>query len=375
MSMGFSAATHTQPHQMNTDVPPQVEICASANGQPQTPYFSATPLTSGKQPLPQPHAAAASTKEATSVNKSAHAKRTSDECEIMTQTAERFNSCLAHDQELVSHPDVDSQFVDEEDVINRLLPYHIFQQPKEDLGLVILGKGKEKVAEVEWKEEIQVIKSALEYFKRSEAIHDRWRKLKIRSGKRVAPSDQAYYLAQVVLDADRSENAWLGNELRTARTEAERLEREKRATATVARLSHFVPTSQTALQAQYYRGYPYAYSQVYGSVASAPAITSFPVAPTTPTNYSPYQSSGAIPVQLPVASLPALHALGIIPVPATALPQEGQPQPPAVLRGSTANGTILSLEINVSLLQSAQMSGLAMVLNSLVTRNSASMAS
>ena len=67
----------------------------------------------------------------------------------------RFNSCLAHDQELVSHPDVDSQFVDETDVINRLLPYHIFQQPIEDLGSVLLGHRKEKVAKVEWKEEIQ----------------------------------------------------------------------------------------------------------------------------------------------------------------------------------------------------------------------------
>jgi len=137
-------------------------------------------------------------------------------------------------------------------------------------------------------------------------------------------------------------------------------------------MTHFPSTPQNAMstmQAQYYRGYPYPYTQAYGSAPPAPAISSFPVTPATPTNYSPYQSGGAIPVQLPVASLPALHSLGIIPVPASALPPEGQPQPPAVLRGSTANGTILSLEINVSLLQSAQMSGLAMVLNSLVTRN------
>jgi len=143
-------------------------------------------------------------------------------------------------------------------------------------------------------------------------------------------------------------------------------------------MTHFPSTPQTAMstmQAQYYRGYPYAYTQAYGSAPPAPVISSFPVTPATPTNYSPYQSGAAIPVQLPVASLPALHSLGIIPVPATALPPEGQPQPPAVLRGSTANGTILSLEINVSLLQSAQMSGLAMVLNSLVTRNNTPAAS
>jgi hypothetical protein len=179
------------------------------------------------------------------------------------------------------------------------------------------------------------------------------------------------------LDSDRSENAWLGNELRTARTEAERIEREKRANANASRTSQFSAMPQTpmsAMQTQYYRGYPYAYTQAYGSTVPAPSVSTFSVSPAapSPTTYAPYQSSGAIPVQLPVASLPALHALGIIPVPVASLPPEGQPQPPAVLRGSTANGTILSLEINVSLLQSAQMSGLAMVLNSLVTRNNAS---
>ncbi|TFY72906.1 hypothetical protein EVG20_g55, partial [Dentipellis fragilis] len=76
---------------------------------------------------------------------------------------------------------------------------------------------------------------------------------------------------------------------------------------------------------------------------------------------------GAIPVQLPVSSLPALHALGIVPVPANSVSRgPGQAPPPAVLLGSSANGTMLSLEINLSLLQSAQMSGLALVLNSIM---------
>jgi len=77
--------------------------------------------------------------------------------------------------------------------------------------------------------------------------------------------------------------------------------------------------------------------------------------------------SKAIPVQLPVASLPALHALGIMPVPATSLPPPDQPQPQAVLRGTTSNGTMLSLEINLNLLQTTQTSGLALILNSLTS--------
>lgn len=188
--------------------------------------------------------------------------------------------------------------------------------------------------------------------------------------QRASPHDQGYYLAQVVLDGDRSENAWLGNELRVARSESERIEREKRAATSSARTTHFTSTPSN-LQPQYYRGYSYAYAQAYGNAAPTSASPTASQVPTTSTNYSLYQPTGAIPVQLPVALLPALHALGIVPVPATSLPPEGQPQPAAVLRGCTANGAILSLEINVALLQSAQMSGLAMMLNSLVSRSNA----
>ena len=161
---------------------------------------------------------------------------------------------------------------------------------------------------------------------------------------------------------------WLNNELRTARAELDKIEKDKRSIANASRAS----TMQNAY-AHYYRSYPFAYAQPYGAPASIPSssMTTFSVVPSAPSSvatHAPYQAGAAIPVQLPVASLPALHALGIVPVPASSLP-EGQAQPPAVLRGSTANGTMLSLEINVSLLQSAQMSGLAMVLNSLMSRS------
>ena len=167
----------------------------------------------------------------------------------------------------------------------------------------------------------------------------------------------------------------------------ERVEREKRTAASASaggsRMSQFhsaSPVIMPTMQATpYYRTYPYGYAQSYGTaqavlpsttistVASFSASTS-PASATTATTHSPYLPIGAIPVQLPVGSLPALHALGIIPVPPSPDGQQGQGHAAAVLRGSTANGTILNLEINVSLLQSTQMTGLAMVLNSLVTR-------
>ena len=157
----------------------------------------------------------------------------------------------------------------------------------------------------------------------------------------------------------------LNNELRSVRGELEKRERDKRVAATSTRPVYYgAPLGhQTSAQSPYYRGYPYAYTQMFGAPLQSASTT------TAVSNYAAPQVSAAIPVQLPVASLPALHALGIIPVPATSLPPEGQPQPPAVLRGSSVNGTMLSLEINVSLLQSTQMSGLALILNSLMSRS------
>lgn len=91
--------------------------------------------------------------------------------------------------------------------------------------------------------------------------------------------------------------------------------------------------------------------------------------PSNPSPQLPAQAktnSAAIPLQIPVTSLPALQALGILPVPKAVLPPPNEPQPPAVLVGTTNNGTMLSLEINATLLQTAQMNGLAILLSGLV---------
>ncbi|KJA14402.1 hypothetical protein HYPSUDRAFT_49184 [Hypholoma sublateritium FD-334 SS-4] len=372
----MSKAYNSQPHQNSTNAYfPSAGTYVSndqATSSLDVPYkpYSDQPLQ-----FTSLNASVSVSEDTPTTTQSVNENKTPEELESMVHTHERLNICIANDHNMVAHPDMDSPFLDASDVIKRLLPYHIFQQPRVDLSRTVSGKGKEKALETDWKKEIHATKLALRLVQRREAIRDRWRKLKIRSAKRSSPDDQAYYLAQVILDSDRSENAWITNELRTARTEAERFEREKRASTNVSRTSQFTSASQTPLptmQTQYYRAYPYAYTQAYGSPVPAPTMSTFPVAPPPAASaYTPYQTSSAIPVQLPVASLPALHALGIIPVPAASLPPESQQQPPAVLRGSTANGTILSLEINVSLLQSAQMSGLAMVLNSLVSRSNA----
>jgi hypothetical protein len=102
-------------------------------------------------------------------------------------------------------------------------------------------------------------------------------------------------------------------------------------------------------------------TQATASTTNTASTTSIPQ-PTLTSTRPPVN----IPLQIPVTSLPALRALGIMPVPKATLPPPSEPQPAAVLIGSTAGGTMLSIEVNAALLQASQMSGLAILLSGLV---------
>ncbi|EMD37382.1 hypothetical protein CERSUDRAFT_94394 [Gelatoporia subvermispora B] len=376
--------------------------------------------------------------------------RSAEETGIMLQTATRFAARLSQDHTAVLQPDVDLPFVDAEDAVKRLLPYHVFQQPKDDLRTHLdsfstsaTRKGKRKATEEELlREEIAETKLALECWRRRKALEDRFKRTRIRSGTRPCFDDQAYALSSAILESERTESTMLNTELRNARSELDKLEREKKASAppptpstpaTPARPTppayYAQPAAPASAYSGAYRGYAYPYgtygtsqytynpahydpNTAYASTSYATsahpnpyAATAYPsVTPTQPypipaaaqtaaagtastaattsvqaqqTPQTPVQSShpitpvartSAIPVQLPATSMSALAALGITPVPTASLPPPDKPQPAAVLKGTSHNGTILNLEINVGSLQQAQMSGLALVLNALTAR-------
>ncbi|KAI0789142.1 hypothetical protein C8Q75DRAFT_766657 [Abortiporus biennis] len=346
--------------------------------------------------------------------------RTVDEEVAMSSTAARIATQLASDHKSVLYPDVETPFKDAVDVVKRLLPYHVFQQPADDLNeITVRAKGKRKATEEDiLRQEIADTKFAIECWKRRAAIEKRFKRIRINSGKRVAPDDQAYVLAQAVLEADRFETANMNAEVRLTRQELDRVEREKRAAAAAAappaptqtaRSSYYQPPAAISAYPAY-RGYTYAYGQGYGtqyqfapySAGSNAAATynaysrtssytqptsfsgqggasttrppannttaSTPATPTAPSSGISLAAMAPIPVLLPSSSLTALSALGIVPVPVANLPAAGQPQPAAVLKGTTQNGTMVSLEINVQSLQANQMSGLAYMLSALTSR-------
>ncbi|KAF9268933.1 hypothetical protein L218DRAFT_984237 [Marasmius fiardii PR-910] len=433
---------------MSTDAVPSFSYHSTTAGPQSTANFASKTSNSSYQQPSTPSQPGPSTWQ-TSGNNPAPQKtqerkaRTSEENEIKNATSARFLSRLAEDHAAVLNPDVDSPFIDSVDVVKRLLPYHIYLNPREDLrSLVYDRKGKSKVDEL--RKENEETKYALDCFKRRTNLEKRFRNARIKAGQ-TPFKEETVVLDQVVLESERSEMARLSSELRAARAELERLERAKRAASNPSTSSTSTPRSSYYTPAMpantptgptaYYRAYPYAYAQAYGTaLATAPSISTFAVAPTTVTPVSasthaqapqttsvpaqaqasssapttpsvsasvpvsatapvptstpsvppsavastgisttpsavPYQAGVAIPVQLPMSSLPALHQLGIIPAPVSGAPTTGQTAP-AVLRGSSGN--MLNLEINVSQLQPAQMSGLALILNSLMSRTAAS---
>lgn len=229
--------------------------------------------------------------------------------------------------------------------------------------------------------------------------------------QRPSPNGQAIALERSVLEEDHNATSAMDQELSTARSELDKLLRAQRVAKMAAsrQTQHqqtpsnyygFSPTTATfsanpSAATPYYSTYTYPYGHSYmpgasygGASAAAkyasstiPGVSTFqanagPSTPagtkTTPQNTAPGSSATSGPsstvlsLQIPVTALPALQALGILPVPKAVLPPPTEQQPAAVLLGSTSNGSMLSVEINASLLQGSQMNGLVVLLTSIL---------
>jgi hypothetical protein len=150
-----------------------------------TPSSMAGPSSAAKNPVADTSSlpvASTSTKKRSSRNKS----RTPDDEETSKQTAARFvylysrihqlltlaygtlrfATNLALDQLSALYPNTDTSFEDAVDVVNRLLPYHIFQHPWDDLDAVVRGtihKGKGKATDSDLADEIEGTKALFTY--------------------------------------------------------------------------------------------------------------------------------------------------------------------------------------------------------------------
>lgn len=81
---------------------------------------------------------------------------TREACMNSTSSLNRVTQNLAVDQILTAFPEVDEPFKNKRDVVDRLLPYHIYQHPQCDLDALRGSKGKGKATEFDLlKEEIK----------------------------------------------------------------------------------------------------------------------------------------------------------------------------------------------------------------------------
>ncbi|KAH8118987.1 hypothetical protein DFH11DRAFT_1562329 [Phellopilus nigrolimitatus] len=369
---------------------------------------NATPVAPVHVPV---HAPAQASTHAPTRTKNTRKRRrlNNEEEEMKMETATSVATNLELDQILTSFPDADSPFEDEIDVVKRLLPYHIYQHPRHDLDEARGLKGKSKAIESDLlKKEVEESKFSLESHKRLRSLEQRLKRARLKPGEHPIPDSQAIVLERLVLESDHAVTSALEQELSSSRSELDRNLRAQRSakassnskpsTAPPAPTPYYgynTPTfsaSSTPNFQSYYSSYTYPYGQAFvpGVTYTPPASTKYPSsssipgassfqANTVPHAQSTYSSTTAttsasttrptpvaIPLQLPVTSLPALQSLGILPVPKASLPSANEPQPAAVLLGSSNNGSMLSLEINAALLQAPQMSGLAILLSSLV---------
>ncbi|EJD36052.1 hypothetical protein AURDEDRAFT_188501 [Auricularia subglabra TFB-10046 SS5] len=212
-------------------------------------------------------------------------------------------------------------------MVHRLLPYHVFQHSSRDLSRVLNFSDPADAAPRDPEQaELDETEFAIDCHQRFRSLSTRFRNIRTRDASRPYPGGENAVLWQTVVDSDRSFNAFL-----TA--ENKRLPQQRPAPPPLPAYPTLPP------------GYAY-----------------HPYPPPPP---PPEAFNTPIPVQLPARLLPVLTNMGIVPVPLSNLPPQNQPQPPCVQLGSSNAGATLNLTINLSLLQPMQMSGLAVLLNSI----------
>ncbi|KAF7321607.1 Chloride channel protein [Mycena kentingensis (nom. inval.)] len=258
------------------------------------------------------------------------APRAPEDAEQTKAVAARVSARLEQDHAAVLHPDTETPFADAYDATRRLLPYHVFCHPKEDL--VKDRKGKRKADD----DEVAETKFALDCFRRKRKLEQRFRGARLTPAKRPAPEELLLNMEQLVYDETRQEVGSLQAELKLLRADLDRLQRAKQ-----AQLHPPVQPTTTYYQS----AYPTTYNQQqFGQAVPTPA----------PSAGVPGVPGTLVPVNLNAAMLPTLHALGIRPIEVGSIPP-GAPQPPAILRSRSQDGTMLNLEIDHRILQTIMM--------------------
>ncbi|KAG8901849.1 hypothetical protein FRB99_005073 [Tulasnella sp. 403] len=341
-----SGANHSVPVvQLNGKPLPASLGTSSVNTPPPTPAAPATPTTHTPSPSKTPSTIAPGSSNSPSPDKnddptylsSRKRPRTKEDSDIQLATRNRLAQLLAADHKAVLNPDVETPFKDTADVVRRLLPYHVFHIPSQDIryaisrnsALATTTKGKEKAtllpphlqALAEENAETQL---ALDLHLQTRALKEQFRRIRTREAQRTSPIDQLYWLTHAMLESDRTTNMQLSAQLREAQYAKD--QRDKR-TATAQ-----PSTPVTAANVYQRTPYAYTYPTATATVPSTAAYPNYAAYTASPAYQAYYQQYAAAMngVRLPyAATYPYGPYTPYIPVPTT-------PVTSALASGSTA---------------------------------------
>ncbi|KAG8864574.1 hypothetical protein FRB96_005078 [Tulasnella sp. 330] len=354
--------------------------------------------------------------------------RTEEDHATQQATRKRIQELLAADQKAAMNPDVETPFSDAADAVRRLLPFHVFHHPQEELEYAItaarkhdLFKGKGKAKELDVSPHLQdlalenrerALNTQLSQKLREEKLKkdnaEREKRLAATSGT-TTPTTSAFQQQRQIPQAYPYPAATQPSypNMATYMNNPAYQSYYQQYAAAMAGMTPADLQARAAMYAQTLR-YPYGAPYAYGpyvappgaapgvqyppaaypsasytpspvsnlvtatpTAANTPSSNATPLAPSTTAPYTPPNS--AIPLTLPGAALEALKASGIVAVASQSLPPAGQPQPAVVLMSMSPDNSVANVTINLSLLLPEQRGKLSTVLQSLVKGNVAAL--
>ncbi|EJU04463.1 hypothetical protein DACRYDRAFT_114784 [Dacryopinax primogenitus] len=151
---------------------------------------------------------------------------------LMREAAHRVAQSILADQLIVTYPDYKTPFRDSADVVQRLLPYHIFQQPDDDLLPTRKRNKRGKEIEVTARkfpqQNIDNFKTLIGQLKRRRSLQQRFHSMRTKDAKRESHPEQLYQIQYLLAEDDRRYNALLNAEIRNTRDQLAQMEKDAR---------------------------------------------------------------------------------------------------------------------------------------------------
>ncbi|CAI2174601.1 2648_t:CDS:2 [Funneliformis geosporum] len=191
MSTQMNIQTNTNSSQPSQLIQPTYYTSTTPTTRPIVQYYSATPQSrpSISRGVKRPF-------------QSTGTQRTTEEINHHLDIMQRFESATKTDQIAVLQPDYKTPFRSFQDAVARLLPYHVFEYPDEDM------KGNDQISDLD------ATKNALRFYKRRKIIFDKYTDLLKKEAEQLCPTTYTNLCEKLIVEDEKTENMVLKEECR-----------------------------------------------------------------------------------------------------------------------------------------------------------------